>query len=167
MKLIWTLTSVLAYLLVFSPAVSAKELFGRVGLGYNAQFASTDLTNGAPAISLKYGFALKSAVEVIAGFYSGSNGSGVAALKYFRTLKAESYGNFYFLVGAGKVSANSRSGTEFLGGFGAEFFIPGVDNVGISFETGMAAEDISQASGSYVLKTFGASFIQAGMHYYF
>ena len=167
MKLIWAMTLALTSLLVVSPEVSAKELFGRVGLGYNAQFANTSETNGVPALSVKYGFAPRSQVELIAGFYSGSVGSGVAALKYFYTLKAESYANFYFLLGAGRVSADSRSGSEFLSGFGAEFFIPGVDNIGISFETGMSAEDLTSPSGSYVLKTFGASFINAGMHYYF
>lgn len=157
-----TLCSLLSF-----QAAQAKELFGRLGLGYNAQFANTSVTNGAPAISLKYGLAPKTQLELVAGYYSGTGGSGVAALKFMRTLRAESYANFYFLLGLGRVSALSRSGTEFLGGFGGEFFIPGVDNVGISFETGLSAENITATSGSYVIKTFGASFINAGMHYYF
>ena len=145
----------------------AKELFGRLGIGYNAQFANTSLTNGVPAVSLKYGIAPRAAVELVGGFYSGSDGSGIFGLKYMQTIRAESYANFYGLGGVGLVSADHRSGTEFLGGFGAEFFIPGVDSVGISFETGVSAENLSALSGSYVLKTFGVSFINAGMHYYF
>jgi len=136
-------------------------------LGYNAQFSSTQLTNGVPAISIKYGMAPRSMLEVIGGFYSGTGGSGVAALKYMYTLHSESYVNFYFLMGGGFVSANQRTGTEFLGGLGTEFFIPGMDSVGMSFEAGMSLENLSQASGNFVVKTFGVSFINAGMHFYF
>jgi len=143
----------------------AKELFGRIGLGYNAQFANTEQKNGVPAISIKYGLAPRSMIEVVGGFYSGPDGSGVAALKYMQTLHSESYANFYFLLGGGYVSANHQSGGEFLGGFGAEFFIPGVDSIGISFETGADIENVT--SSSFIIKTFGISFIHAGMHFYF
>ena len=143
----------------------AKDLTGRTGLGYNAQFSQTGQTNGVPAISIKYGFAPKSMVELIAGFYSGGEGTSVAALKYMRTIHSESFTNFYFLMGGGLLSANHKNGNEFLAGLGAEFFIPGVDSVGLSFETGVSAENITSAS--YILKTFGVSFIHAGMHFYF
>jgi len=158
--------ALLALLLLPSP-LYAKELLGRVGLGYNAQFANTSQTNGTPGISLKYGLAPRSAIELIAGFYSGSQGSGVFAGKYMQTIHAESYANFYFLTGLGYVYANQKNGIEILGGLGSEFFIPGVDNVGISFEAGMSAESLTSASGSLVLKTFGVSFLNAGMHFYF
>jgi hypothetical protein len=160
-----SLAAILFSFLMLSANASAKELYGRVGLGYNAQFANTTEKNGVPAISIKYGIAPRSAIEIVAGFYSGPDGSGVAALKYMQTLHAESYANFYFLLGGGFVSANHKSGSEFLGGLGAEFFIPGVDNVGISFETGADIENLT--SSSFVIKTFGISFINAGMHFYF
>ena len=161
----------LAALLVLSvwnsPRAEAKSLFGRIGLGYNAQFANTELTHGVPGISVKYGISPRSQLEIVGGVYSGSEGSGVAALKYMQTIHPESYANFYFLLGAGLISANHKSGTEFLGGLGTEFFIPGVDNVGISFETGVSVENLTSVTGSFVLKTFGVSFINAGMHFYF
>ena len=155
-----------AFGLFSSPAI-AKEQVGRIGLGYNAQFANTTLTNGVPAISVKYGVAPRAMIEAVGGFYSGSDGSGVAALKYMQTIHAESYANFYYLFGGGYVSANHRNGTEFIGGLGGEFFIPGVDSVGLSFESGMSFESLTSTSGSFVLKTFGISFINAGMHFYF
>ncbi|NDF15311.1 hypothetical protein EB061_08320 [bacterium] len=165
--LIRFLPSLPAICLLFLPASSgAKELFGKMGLGYNAQFANTTQTNGVPGISLKYGLAPRDSLELIAGFYSGSGGTGVFAGKFMHTLIPENYANFYFLAGAGYVYA-SRTGIELLGGLGAEFFIPGVDSIGISFETGMSAESITSSSGSLVLKTFGVSFLNAGMHYYF
>jgi len=162
----WRFLALAALTLSLEP-VSAKELFGRFGLGYNAQFANTSQVNGTPGISLKYGLAPRSSLELIAGFYSGNQGTGVFAGKYMQTVHAESYANFYFLVGAGYVYANQRNGVELLGGLGSEFFIPGVDNVGISFEAGMSAESLTSNSGSLALKTFGVSFLNAGMHYYF
>ena len=157
----------LIFLGISIPNSDGKELFGKIGVGYNAEFTNSALTNGVPAISIKYGIAPRAMIEVVGGFYSGSEGSGVLGVKYMETIHSESYANFYFLIGGAAVEANRKSGSEFLGGLGSEFFIPGVDSVGISFELGMAAENLSAASGNFVLKTFGASFINAGMHYYF
>jgi hypothetical protein len=148
------------------PTAQSKELFGRIGLGYNAQFAQTSTTNGVPAIGIKYGLNPRTMIEAVGGYYSGTGGTGVAALKVMQTLHSESYANFYFLFGGGLVSVGTTSGVEFLGGFGAEFFIPGVDSIGISFEAGVDFENVTPASGSLVLKTFGASFLNAGMHFY-
>jgi hypothetical protein len=159
------LALLLTSLCFLSLPASAKDLYGRLGLGYNAQFSDTEQQNGVPAISLKYGIAPRIMIELVGGFYSGPNGSGVAALKYMQTIHSESYANFYYLLGGGFVSANHNSGGEFLGGFGTEFFIPGVDSVGFSFETGVSMENVT--SGAYVLKTFGLSFINVGMHFYF
>ena len=164
MKRAWGLGLLLFFGLFCSPNSEAKELTGRLGIGYNAQFSQTSLTNGVPGISLKYGFAPRSMIEMIGGYYSGKTGTGVAALKYMHTLHPESYANFYFLLGGGLVSAEGKNGSEFIGGFGSEFFIPGVDSIGISFEAGMSIENIT--SDSFVLKTFGVSFINAGMHFY-
>lgn len=161
--------SVFALLIVAlnsSTTAHAKELFGRIGLGYNAQFAQTSTTNGAPAISIKYGLNPRTMIEAIGGYYSGTGGTGVAALKFMQTLHSESYANFYFVFGGGLVSTTLKSGVEFLGGFGAEFFIPGVDSIGLTFEGGVDFENVSATSGSLVLKTFGASFLNAGMHFY-
>ncbi len=152
---------------LFASRTEAKELLGRIGLGYNAQFANTSMVNGTPGISVKYGIAPRAALELIAGFYSGRNGSGVAAAKYMQTIHPESYANFYFLGGGGYVLSGSNNGVELIGGLGTEFFIPGLDNLGISFEAGMSAENLTSGTGSFVLKTFGVSFLNAGMHYYF
>lgn len=154
-------------LISLNQTAHARELFGRTGLGYNAQFANTNLTNGVPAISIKYGLAPRAAIQAIAGFYSGGDGSGVAALKYLQTIRGENYANFYYTFGLGTVSALQRNGTQFLLGIGAEFFIPGVDSVGFSFESGVTAESLTSTSQSFILKTYGVSFIHAGMHYYF
>ena len=157
--------SLVLFPIFFSSPSFAKDLTRRIGVGYNAQFNQSTATDGIPAISIKYGVAPRAVIDLIGGISTATPSSSVAAIKYMYTLFPETYANFYGLVAAGIVSAQNRSGAEFLGGFGAEFFIPGVDSVGISFETGVAAENA--ATGSFVLKTFGVSFINAGMHFYF
>lgn len=143
----------------------ARDLHGRIGLGYNAQFSATSSQNGVSAVSFRYGLAPRLNLQAIAGFYSGSAGSSVVAAKIMPTLLSEPYINFYFLGGVGLVSTGSKSGTEWIGGLGTEFFIPGIESVGFSFETGISIENLT--SNSYVVKTFGLSFINAGMHFYF
>lgn len=149
-----------------SSPVEAKELHGRMGLGYNAQFAqSVNSSAGVPGLSLKYGLARRLALQIVGGYYSGSNGYGVATAVLENTIFSEPNLNFYWLVGGGWVESGPRSGTEWIGGLGTEFFIPGVESIGISFEAGVSLENVS--SSSFVLKTFGVSFLHAGMHFYF
>ncbi len=151
--------------LVTSPECVARDLHGRLGLGYNGQFAVSQSQNGVPAISVRYGLTSRTQVELIAGFYSGTNGSGITAAKLMQTIHPETYMNFYYLIGGGAVNSGTHSGSEWIGGFGTEFFIPGVDSVGIAFEAGLDYENIT--STSFVLKTFGLSFYNVGMHFYF
>lgn len=160
----FSLLTLLAILAVVSPRVEAKELQGRLGLGYNGQFSSSSATNGVPAISMKYGLTR----DLHSAFVFGTNTSAptntVAALKFFKNIFFETNLNFYFLVAAGYVSAAGNSGVEFLTGFGAEFFIPGLESLGFSTETGVA---FGSATGSFALRSMGVSFLQAGIHFYF
>jgi hypothetical protein len=154
-------------LLLIPPGAESRELLGRVGLGYNAQFSNATPGGTTPALSVRYFLAPRSAVELVAGFSSGTGGNGVVGVKYLKTIRAENYVNFYFPLGFGYLTSAGRSGIEIIGGLGAQFFIPGVDSVGISFEAGLSGESISSSTGAFVMKTFGASFLNAGMHYYF
>lgn len=165
MRLNFWFSTTLFFLLTAIPSAHARDMHGRMGLGYNGQFASTQQTNGVPAISIRYGLTSRMQVEVIGGFYSGINGTGVAALKFMQTIHPETYMNFYWLAAGGYVGAGGKSGTEWLGGLGTEFFIPGIESVGFAFETGLSYENLT--SSSFVLKTFGLSFINVGMHFYF
>jgi hypothetical protein len=143
---------------------SARDLQGRLGLGYNDEFANSSQTNGVPGISLKYGMSRDIDFEVIFGISTSSPTNSVAALKFFRNLFYETNLNFYFFAGGGEVGANSKTGLEILSGFGAEFFIPGLESLGFSMDVG---GDLDNLSGSYALKTIGVSFINAGIHFYF
>ena len=68
------------------------------------------------------------------------------------------------MLGGALVSSGGTSGSQFLGGFGVEFFIPGVDSLGFSMETGASFDNLS---GTFAMRTLGMSFLNAGMHFYF
>lgn len=146
----------------------AKDLEGRFGLGYNSEFAnayaSTITGLKVPGISVKYAFARDLALEGILGMATTTPSNSVVALKLFKNIFMENHLNFYFMGGVGLLNLNSQSGVQFIGGFGVEFFIPGVDSLGLSVETGASFDN---GSGSYAIKTLGVSFLDAGIHFYF
>ncbi len=165
------MNSILFALAVFLPLGSiaasnchARDLQGRLGLGYNAEFANVRETNGIPALSLKYAFTKDIALEGIIGVATTSPSNSVTAVKLFKNLFYETNLNFYAMVGGGILSANNKSGAEFLGGFGVEAFIPGLESLGFSMETGGSFTNLS---GSFVFRTLGVNFLNAGMHFYF
>ena len=150
--------------LSFGPASFARDLHGKFGLGYNSEFSNSTQTNGVPAVSLKYGMTRDIDLNLIFGINTGSPTNSVTALKFFKNIFFENNLNFYFLLAGGILSANSASSFEFLSGFGAEFFIPGIESMGLLFETGVSFTNLT---GSFALKTLGASFLNAGIHFYF
>jgi hypothetical protein len=153
--------------LLLSPALQnahARELQGRLGLGYNSEFANSTTTDRVPGVSLKYGLTRDIAVEGIVGVSTSSPSDTVAALKFFENLFFETNLNFYFTFGGGVLSARGRTGAQFLGGFGAEFFFPGLESLGFSMEAGGSFDNLN---GSFALKTVGVSFLDAGIHFYF
>ncbi|MFZ9595814.1 MAG: hypothetical protein ACO3A2_07010 [Bdellovibrionia bacterium] len=142
----------------------SKELTGRLGLGYNAQFSGYH-SNGfkIPGISLKYALHRDLAIEGILQFATTSPSSYATAVKLFKNVILEPYYNFYLVGGFGLISA-PQAGVQFLAGMGVEFFIPGLDSVGFALETGATFDN---GTGTYALKSFGASFLDAGIHFYF
>jgi hypothetical protein len=147
-----------------TPKAHARDMQGRLGLGYNAQFANYYQPGGVPGVSLKYGLTRDIATELVVAVSTGTPTNSATALKLFKNLFYETSLNFYFMVGAGIVAANSRSGAEFIGGFGAEFFIPGIESLGFSMETGATFNNLG---GNFALQTMGVSFLNAGIHFYF
>jgi hypothetical protein len=147
-----------------SPPTWARDLSGRLGLGYNSEFANYQELNGVPGISLKYGLTRDLGLEGVFGISTSTPTNSVTGVKVLKNLFYETNLNFYFTAGGAWVSANSKSGMEFLGAFGAEFFIPGVESLGFAMETGGEFDNLS---GSYALKTLGVSFLNAGIHFYF
>ena len=83
--------------------------------------------------------------------------------KVFKNIFYETNLNFFACLGFAYLK-DTQSGIELLGTLGAEFFIPGIDSLGLLFEFGGSASNVS---GSFVVKTVGYTFINAGMHFYF
>lgn len=146
-------------------AAHARDLQGRLGLGYNSQFVNSVVASPVPGVSVKYGLSRDLAVEAIVGTKTSSPTNSVTGVKLFKNLFLETNLNFYMALGGAIVSANRASGAEFLGVMGAEFFFPGLESLGFSFETGGSLHNLT--GGSFSFRTLGVSFIDAGMHFYF
>ena len=157
------LLGVIALLDSVATPAEAKDLSGRLGVGFTNEFSNSTISNNVPAISGKYGMTKDFHLLGALGFNTVSPTSFTLAGKIFKNIFYETYLNFYMATGLAYLKAN-QSGVEILGVLGCEFFIPGVDSLGFLFETGVSASNVT---GSFVLKTVGFTFIQAGMHFYF
>jgi len=142
----------------------ARDLHGRFGLGYNNEFANAEGSNSVPGISLKYGLTRAIAINPIFGVRTSSPSNTVAALKFYKNIFYETNLNFHFMFGGGVITADSRTAADFISGFGAEFFIPGVESLGISVEVGGG---FSNVTDEFVFRTLGMSILDAGVHFYF
>ncbi|HRK02382.1 MAG TPA: hypothetical protein PLH57_06915, partial [Oligoflexia bacterium] len=148
---------VLANLLATS--VLAKDLRSRLGIGFVDQYS-----NGVPALSAKYGLTKDLHIATALGFSTADRADVVFSGKIFKNIFFETNLNFYSALALAYLKHDERSGIEILGVLGAEFFIPGVDSLGLSFETGVSGSNITN---TFVLKTIGFTFLHAGMHFYF
>jgi hypothetical protein len=150
--------------LALPTSAHARDMQGRLGLGYNAEFANSLLGERTPGISIKYGLTRDIAAEAVVGVTTTSPVNTVTGIKFFKNIFYETNLNFYFMLGGAILSANSRTGAQFIGGFGVEFFIPGLESIGFATETGGSFDNLG---GSFALRTLGVSFLDAGIHFYF
>jgi hypothetical protein len=165
----YALRVLLAAFVLTAPVISshdarARDLQGRIGLGYNAEFVNNLIDQRVPGISIKYGLTRDIAAEAIVGIVTSSPTDTVTGIKFFKNIFYETNLNFYFTLGGAVLSAKSKTGAEFLGGFGVEFFIPGLESLGFATETGGTFDNLT---GSFALRTLGVSFLDAGIHFYF
>ena len=150
----------------FSSCTSAhaRDMQGRLGLGYNSQFSAAKSAAGIPAVSFKYATARDIAFAGIIGIDTSSPSTTLAALKFFKNIFFENNLNFYFMAAGGYLAANGKSGLEGQTGFGTEFFIPGLESLGFSVETGASFDNLGDG---FAFRTLGVSFLSAGIHFYF
>lgn len=151
-------------LLGFQNHVSfGRPLSGRSGIGVSIQ----DF-NSTPSISVRYHFGNYTTATFLAGFDSseGTN-SSILGAKLHKNIHLEENLNFYTGIGAyfiaDKVTGTFANGIEFDGLFGAEFFLSGLPNLGLNFETGVALRTLRKVN----FKSIGTGFGQAAIHYYF
>ena len=128
-------------------AAFAKDLSGRLGIGFTNEFENSTAARQVPIISVKYGASKNLHVLGGVGFDSLSPAEYTVAGKIFKNIFYETNLNFYTAAGLAYEKA-SQSGIEILGVLGCEFFIPGIDSLGFLFETGVSANNVPDRSPS-------------------
>lgn len=153
--------SALSALILLAPIVQAKDLTNRLGIGYKDQFL--------PAIAAQYYPNADTSLSGALGVDTQKDASSFAAtIRVNRIVFKEPNMNFYMGGGGGIVSQEVASKNE--SGFvvdavaGGEFFLPGLDSLGLSFETGVGV--VSLKSGVR-FRTLADSPLRAGMIFYF
>lgn len=157
--------SLAALLLLPSPA-EARDLRGRLGVGFNNNFSS--LTS----ISVKYGIptnkeTVNLQVQAMVGFafLKDQDDRFFAGGRVLVPILAEDNLNLYVPVGAGYVRFHDdKSGLRASAGVGVEFFLFGLENLGLSAEFGLTLDVGSQFVD---LQTTGGTQAAVGVHYYF
>lgn len=160
------IVSILAFLalvLVDSTSVHARNLSSRLGVGFVNQFSNSTTNRQVPAVSAKYGLSRDLQVSGFFGVNTNDPSGITLGAKGYKILFFENSLNFYLAGGAAYLK-HGKPGLELLALFGAEFFIPGLDSLGLSFESGIS---LSNITGSFAVKTVGFTFLHAGMHFYF
>lgn len=157
-------TALLMATLLGSPNALAKDMSNRLGLGFKDQSSIA-----LPSIALQYWPGSELGLAATVGLDTQTNNSRFSAMaKIYRVIFPEDNLNFYMGAGAGVLSVetagNNQSGFELMGFAGVEFFIPGLDSIGWSFEAGTAITSISSGTR---FRTFGDSPLKAGATFYF
>lgn len=147
-----------------APQALSKELTSRLGVGYKNQF-SVDL----PSLAAQYYPNNEIGLSGTLGLATGNDNSKFGLMfRIHRIVFPEERMNFYMGAGAGllssKVGTTNDSGFELQGFVGGEFFLPGLDSLGISFEAGVG---IVSVSSGVTFRTMGDSPLRAGMIFYF
>lgn len=165
MRMVWLL-SFLSGWVFFSNAAQAKELSSRLGIGYSNQFG---ITQELPSIAMRYypnsDYGVGGAIGIDTTKENSRFGLGAKIIKIvFR----EDNLNFYTGACAAIVSLESggktSSGFDLCGIAGAEFFLPGLENLSFSFEAGVG---VTSLSSEVRFRTIGDSPLRAGIIFYF
>jgi hypothetical protein len=169
MKRSATLPTALSVLLVIlSLAIpttgwALKDLSDRLGFGFTYHHFQP-----STGVSMRYHpdryFGATGVLALNAG--RGSH-TLVAGAKINRNLVVEENALFYLGLGgfilSTKTGTTTETGAEADALGGVEFFLPGLPNLGIQLEAGLAL----RLMGGFELQTIGGGFASAGMHYYF
>ena len=190
MKKFLAILIVSVFAVVVSGSVAmAKDLTGKIGLGFNGQLSvggwnGTDITSyDLPAISVKYGIDNKMGIEGFLGYASFEQETGgvpdaevsytILGGKFFYNVIMEKNANFYIGGGlallTGEMGNADVSGTGLMGYAGTEFFFTDLPNLGFLFEIGLGISKMSIDPDTDINSTgfYGGLFHQIGIHYYF
>lgn len=158
-----TLTIVLLLLgAALGSRAHARNLQNRFGMGMMLH----DL-NGLASLSLRYVPELHYAVGFSLGFDSGSSGYTMMGGRVNRYVDLQENLNAYLGVAAYYLSKATTGvtsrGYQIDALLGIEAFLPGLSDLGFTFETGLGYRSLAGTS----LKTLGNGFLGTAIHYYF
>lgn len=155
------LNSIIA--LVITESAAAKELSNRLGVGFRDAYSFS-----LPSISTIYypssSWGMVGAIGIDTVDQSSSFALSGGARKIIFTED-----NMNFFMGGMLSMLNQQTATAMNSGFeieglvGGEFFLTGLDNLGFSFETGVAVSSMNKVR----FRTVGDSFLRAGITFYF
>lgn len=157
------IVAVVVVLLSFSQVALSKEMAQRLGVGFRNAY-SFDL----PAVAVVYhsneDISLVGAIGVDTQ-EDNSKSAFTAGIR--RIVFKEANMNFYMGGNLSMLSveqsAETESGFEISALAGGEFFLPGLDNLAFTFETGVAIENVDGSR----FRTLGDSINRAGIIFYF
>ena len=149
-------------LFLFPILLNAAPNLGHLGLGYSNQ-----LDNNIPSFSFKYQSSPTISWGGLFNFSTAENGGWGVGAKFYRNIFSEPNLLFYsaFLLGYASrdyTNTSSESGVQMDLTIGSEFFIPGIQSIGLSFEAGISYDTL----GDSTFKTTGSNFVTAEIHFY-
>jgi len=145
--------------------IMARSYVGHLGAG-----VTTQLENQIPSLSIKNYISDSWAWGLNGNFNTDSKigGWGIGA-KVYKNFFAEPNLFFYaaFMFGVlnskkYKDVGGNTTGIQADLTIGSEFFIPGIESLGLSFETGLSINTLNE----FTFKTTGHSFVTAAIHFY-
>jgi hypothetical protein len=166
MKSFKLLTAICVCVLLVAGTVSAKDLKGQVGLGFNSQLSQ----EGMDSISAKYWLNDDLGFQGIFGFTFSDNYDEIdMGGKVMYKLIDEQ--NMY-VAGIGGLGishvdpdrGDDDTGWWLSGGVGLEYFFSGLPNLGFSTEVSIVFSDYRDNSS---FNTAADTAVSAGIHYYF
>ena len=142
----------------------AKDLASRLGVGFRNSLVTTDI----PSVAVFYSPSNDVQVLGSLGVDTQEDNSKFAFLGGVRRIIFKEEAMNFFMGGNvamvnSEVATKKDSGFELAALVGGEFFLHGLDSLGFQFESGVGITTV----GKTRFRTLGASFVNAGMAFYF
>jgi hypothetical protein len=149
-------------------AASSTPLFARSLENRMAAGVMLHELGGLASLSLRYVPESHYAIGFSAGFDTGSSGFTLLGARVNRHVDLQENLNAYLGLGAyylarSTTATTTAHGYELDAVIGVEAFLPGLSDLGVSFETGLGYRSLQGSS----LKTLGSGMLAAAIHYYF
>lgn len=153
----------LALAFLFAGSAQAKDLSSRLGVGFRNAFPFE-----MPAIAAQYYPSADLGLLAAIGVDTKENNSKFGVQAGLRKIIfKEDHMNFFMggtvSVLTEEIATVKNSGYEISGVLGGEFFLTGLDNLGLNFETGVAVTSLDKVR----FRTLGDHLFRAGMIFYF